>query len=359
MSKSPVSLKDNTDPLYAVVEQKIREKIRSNEYAPGSRLPSQQVLSRIFDVSMITVRRAVRDLVNAGLLESRSGSGTYVRKLRSGAGQGNTAGTVAVIFRNISGGYPLFKAVVARLRRLCSERGLGIQALELPHGASGLDDEYAPVLAGLAGAILTSPVDLHTVCALQDNAIPYVLLHNDVVDGRSVSVSSNYASGTVQAVNWLRKRKCRSLALITAESTRFSAGQMALGFDLALQGQGRGTQRHSLHQIGYRPRDTFKLVREWIRKKQIPDGIILADVSMGQAAVDALEPSGMQVPRDVKVVAWGQADEPDAGDGKVVVIDARYEQVALTAMQVLERMMRGGEPEARRFVIEPELVVEA
>lgn len=48
---------------------------------PGDRLPSQDELSRRLGVSRTVVREAVQSLVARGLLESRKGSGLYVRQL--------------------------------------------------------------------------------------------------------------------------------------------------------------------------------------------------------------------------------------------------------------------------------------
>lgn len=50
----------------------------SGRYPAGSALPSIQALRAQHDVSTTTVRRAVDELVRAGLVEARVGSGTYV-----------------------------------------------------------------------------------------------------------------------------------------------------------------------------------------------------------------------------------------------------------------------------------------
>lgn len=69
-------------PLYVQVEETLKEMIEGTEYAPGDQIPSERELADILRVSRMTVRRAVETLVNAGLLERRSTSGTYVREPR-------------------------------------------------------------------------------------------------------------------------------------------------------------------------------------------------------------------------------------------------------------------------------------
>jgi len=60
------------------VADRIIERIRSQQWAVGMKLPSEPELAALFDVSRATVRSAVKSLQLSGVLRSRSGSGTYV-----------------------------------------------------------------------------------------------------------------------------------------------------------------------------------------------------------------------------------------------------------------------------------------
>ena len=64
--------------LYARIEETIATEIAKGEYRPGDQLPTEDELLQRFQVSRITVRRAIQNLVNRGLLEIRRGLGTFV-----------------------------------------------------------------------------------------------------------------------------------------------------------------------------------------------------------------------------------------------------------------------------------------
>ena len=66
------------EPLYYQIREHIREKINNNEYPPNSMIPSEAELCEIYDVSRVTVRRAILDLVQEGLLNRGKGKGTFV-----------------------------------------------------------------------------------------------------------------------------------------------------------------------------------------------------------------------------------------------------------------------------------------
>jgi GntR family transcriptional regulator, transcriptional repressor for pyruvate dehydrogenase complex len=66
------------------IADRIQELILAREVADGSRLPSERDLAALLSTSRPTVSQAIRILVIKGLVESRRGSGAYVR-LRPGA----------------------------------------------------------------------------------------------------------------------------------------------------------------------------------------------------------------------------------------------------------------------------------
>ena len=60
----------------------ITEKLRSGEWAEGSRIPTEDQLCAQIEVSRIAVREAIEHLVSLSVLTKIQGSGTYVRPLQ-------------------------------------------------------------------------------------------------------------------------------------------------------------------------------------------------------------------------------------------------------------------------------------
>ena len=59
----------------------IRGEIIARRWLVGEKLPNEASLSSMLSVSRGTIREAVRVLVSQGFLETRQGSGTYVRSV--------------------------------------------------------------------------------------------------------------------------------------------------------------------------------------------------------------------------------------------------------------------------------------
>jgi DNA-binding FadR family transcriptional regulator len=64
---------------YEQVVEQVQEGIRGGALRPGQRLPTERALSETFGVSRAVVREALKVLSSMGLIESRQGSGTFVR----------------------------------------------------------------------------------------------------------------------------------------------------------------------------------------------------------------------------------------------------------------------------------------
>lgn len=68
----------STLPLYQQLQRALRVAIEQRLLAPDDALPAERDLATEFDISRITVRKAIDGLVNEGLLVRRQGSGTFV-----------------------------------------------------------------------------------------------------------------------------------------------------------------------------------------------------------------------------------------------------------------------------------------
>ncbi len=65
-------------PLYQQIENDIKDKIIRGEYQAGQMLPSESKFCELYQVSRVTIRNAISDLVEQGILIRKHGKGTFV-----------------------------------------------------------------------------------------------------------------------------------------------------------------------------------------------------------------------------------------------------------------------------------------
>lgn len=66
--------------LYTDVARQLRKRIEEQVYVPGGKLPSMSELCVSFGVSAITVRNALRELAQEGLVSGHQGLGVFVKE---------------------------------------------------------------------------------------------------------------------------------------------------------------------------------------------------------------------------------------------------------------------------------------
>ena len=113
----------NPKPFYLQIIDEKKKKISSGDLKLGEKLGSQQELSREYDVSLITIKKAIAELINQGVLFTRVGKGTYVANRPStiDLSRHKTIGLVLSDLKN-----PFFSLIINSIEAKASEFGYNI-----------------------------------------------------------------------------------------------------------------------------------------------------------------------------------------------------------------------------------------
>ncbi len=65
-------------PIYYQIKQTIKSWIINKEFSSGEKIPTENELAEKFNVSRLTIRQAIAQLIQEGFLRSRRGEGTFV-----------------------------------------------------------------------------------------------------------------------------------------------------------------------------------------------------------------------------------------------------------------------------------------
>jgi GntR family transcriptional regulator len=74
----------SSEPVYLQLVNSLRQKIKSGEYLPGEKLPSESMLVELYQVSPMTVNKAINTLISQHVVTTARGSGTYVKEVELG-----------------------------------------------------------------------------------------------------------------------------------------------------------------------------------------------------------------------------------------------------------------------------------
>lgn len=140
--------------LVSMVVEQLTQQVRSGAAAPGSRLPAESELSRLFDVSRTVVREAVARLKADGLVQTLPGQGLYVTNPGPGHGvlrlrppEGD-ATRIAAELLEFRAGLETESARLAAIRRTPADlrtlrRAFARLAVVRGEGGNGADEDLA------------------------------------------------------------------------------------------------------------------------------------------------------------------------------------------------------------------------
>ncbi len=72
--------KNSVIPIYYQLAKLLEGQIRKGKLTPGEALPTEMEISARFEISRMTVRRAILELVTAGMVFTQQGKGTFVAR---------------------------------------------------------------------------------------------------------------------------------------------------------------------------------------------------------------------------------------------------------------------------------------
>ncbi len=288
----------------------LRQWLASGRYKPGDKFPSDQDLAQRFKVTHVTVRGALKPLVQEGLLDRRIGWGTVVRDPSAPQPETHTLATavgVAVPDLSMSFFNDVLRAIESELHGTGHPLVLG-HTWDLPaREATVLRAWFAQ---GLRRMIITPSGG----CA----AVYEELLAQGV---RLVFVDRDEPNLDVAAVTSRDERSAQDVAqnLLTAAQGRvfhlagpanvFTAKARRTGFLAALQQAGVAKRASFVLPAGFFMEDGYRATQTLLASKgPKPNALFAANDAVAVGALRALAEHGLEVPDDVRVAGYGDTD---------------------------------------------------
>lgn len=317
-------------PLYMQIYRDLLAAIHSGEFAPGSRIPTEQELSERYGVSRITPKRALTQLVQEGWIERIPGRGSFVRQDRSHGSDGLVAeaeprriGFVAQDL-GISYGTGLLSGVEEETRR-------ANVSLLVRFSAGRQSNEQAAIREmtanGCAGIILFpvngatyGPAVLQTYLA----GLPMVLLDRYFPGLDIASVSSDNKEAAERATSHLMDLGHSQVLLLSPpEQNAVTVEDRIEGYFAAFTARGK-TVDHSLIMTDLTTRlpgtvqdDSYAADLERITRmlSARPDisAVLALEYSLALIAHEAAQRLGRTIPEELSIICF---DHPPLAEGQ-------------------------------------------
>lgn len=352
----------NPAPLYQQIADDIMGKIRSGEFKVGQKIASQRELAEQHEVSLITVKKALSELINQGFLYSRAGKGTYVAKRSNGVkiAEHKTLGLVLSDLKS-----PYFSMIMEAVEKQASEEGF---ALMLSNSKGEMEKEETQIQRylnlGVNGLIIASMIreyrTIDPIRRLHHNRFPYVVV-SYIREPDIYQVGTDHRRGAFMATEHLIHRGHDVIGFIAGETGDLLGDERKHGYTDALKKYGKPYHDALIFYSPYQGewndfKSGYTIGKQFPRLPDRPTAVFAYNDLTALGFQEAVLEEGLGIPQDVALVGFDDIERSSYAPVALTTIRQPTEQIGTLAVDKLLALIDHREPE-NRTILEPELIV--
>lgn len=346
--------------LYEQIENDIKAKISKGELNIGDQIGSQHQLSKEYNVSLITVKRALANLIGEGILFSRVGKGTYVAR-KGKAVDISKHKSIGLVLRDLK--HPFFSLIVQSIEAKAYQLGYNV----LLSSSSGKQEKEEGQIThfeniGVEGLIIASMNLMYrateNIINLHKRKFPYVMV-SYVKDPFIYYVGTDNEKGAYIATEHLIKLNYKKIGYVNGGKGNLLGMLRRNGYKKALKDYGHKINDNFLFNLDLnadRFKSGFELGINFKNLKNAPDALFfytdLAALGFQQGIIN----SGLKIPDDIAVVGFDDIDLAKYAPSPLTTIKQNTEKIGELAVEsIINRMENNDSPV--RVLLEPELII--
>lgn len=359
-------------PKHLAITSQLATEILAGKFGKAGRIPSEVQLVKRFGVSRPTIGQALRGLQEKGLIERRSGSGTYVSSGDARKPLPSLLPQLGMIVPNLRQ-TEIFVPILGELASLARGHDFDFwpSVIASPLSETHMTVEEAEALCtqfierGVRGVFFVpfehqpdrEDANRRITGRLRQAGIPVVLIDRDLgaFPNRSafdlVGID-NFAGGYLLAEH-LIKLGLRRLAYVMRPLTASTVDGRIAGALMAMRMHGLEIPRNFV-QAGD-PTD-LKFVKSFTRSNQL-DAVFCASDHIAAQLLQSLNRLGLRVPKNLRLVGFDNVPFANLLTIPLTTMDQPCRDIAITAFNALRERLAAPELPPRTLMVMPRLVV--
>lgn len=327
----------------------------------GDRLPSRTVLSKRLDSSRATIDKAIRELTEEGMLESRFGSGTYVARKLDGVAINQE--NWCLIVPDIS--EAIYAGLASGVESAAKERNANVILCNSESNAEK-QAEYIErlILAGIDGFLIVPAItrnvteNISLYRSLCRSNIPFVFCNRDVEGVTAPIIKSNDFYGGYIATLHLIDQGYRNIAFLARQRYRTSVDRCQ-GYISALQQRGIEIDRKRILMLDHQTvedcgAELLRLLDEGV----CMDAVFCFNDSIALEVMRRLQERGVRIPEDMGILGYDNIDACQLAHPPLTTVSYKTVDIGRMAARVLGKLLdEGGKEGFAYYLMQPEIVV--
>lgn len=344
-------------PRFYQLYEHLRDRIMAGEFAPLQPIPSQQQLIEAYQVSLITVRRALERLTAEGYITREHGRGCFVTPGSNWLANRKRISQIGIVVSSIPNSF--FPEIIAGVESFLAGKEANMviahsrwqPAVERGQIGHFLDQ-------GCDGLLISPSQQAEDYLALAAAGMPFVFINHYFPRPEFNFVVTDDRDGARQAGGYLVRLGHRRVAAIIGGRGKQTAIDREEGFRSALREGGAAAGDDWI----VRP-ETFTYdegeaaMRVLLGRHPDLTAVFCSSEILAIGAAGALSAAGRRIPADVSLVAFGDSDTSRFYQVPLTTIHQPTQEMGRRAIRLLWELIQGEQGLERQQRLPCRLVV--
>lgn len=351
-------------PLYKQISEDIYSQIKSGQLKIGQQIDSNKQLAEGYSVSLITIKKAISELINEGILTSQVGKGTFVAKSRKSI-RISKQKAVGLVLSDLND--PYFSLIANGIEAKASQNGF---TLLLSHSSNSIEKEEQQISKffnmGVSGLIIVSMkhnyVASDKIRELHNSGFPYVVV-SYMSDRDIYQVGTDHELGAFIAVEHLINTEYRNIGYISSEEGNILGEVRKLGYLRALNRSKIQYNSRYIYHIEKGQKDDldyyeggYRIANVFLTRKDRPRAFFIYNDLIALGFEQRLLEKGLKIPEDVAIVGFDDIERDLYAPVPLTTVHQPTAEIGKKAFEILAKRIAGHDTVVRT-ILSPKLVV--
>lgn len=358
---------NSSKPLYEQIEDDIKNRILSGDLKKGDRVGSHNELSAQYNVSIITVKKALNNLINKGYLYTVVGKGTYVSEPKEeNHRKFGEHKTIGLVLKNVN--HPFFSMIVHSIEERAYELNY---TLLLSSSSNKIEKEENQINhfreIGVDGLIIAS-------LSLQYRATPYIQkLHDEnfpyimisyMHDPQYWFIGSDNEKGAYMATEHFIKLGYKKIGYVYLGKENLLTEVRRNGYARALMNYDRPYDSKLVFSYADEKYDMgenriqlgYQFGKEFVNMENRPDALLFYGDTTALGFIKHMVEAGIKIPDDVAVIGYDDIALASLSAVPLTTVRQPVKKIGRQAVDVIHKRITHQEI-MNRIIYDPELVI--
>lgn len=334
---------------YVRVEKHIRQAIKKKQIT--DKLPGERVLAKELGFSYMTIRKAIDNLVNEGVLYKVPTKGTFVARQQANNKKTRTIGYFldSSIVSGISS--PYYSLIFNSIEKIAARHGYS-----LLYFSDISENKLRKILTRVDGVIATCMPRIEHIIQEIKQAVPVVVLDNASADKTIPSVIIDNFNADVESVDYICSLGHRRIAYMTGLDDSDVGKNRYAGFLSGLRKNNIAPDPDLVYRGNYSFKAGIAGAEYFMSLDERPTAIICANDSMALGTIRWLHQAGCKVPDNISIIGFDDIEVASQIMPALTTVAAPIEQIAEVSVTILLELIKGKTPANQHIALAAHLV---